>query len=113
MIVGMAVATTVPSRAATASAAMIPTAMTNCSGVIPMRRATAWWRRPGVESLAVGVTAVVSVVPVGVLDMADSLRFAPLASARTPAHARIDPWSEAKSGRSPVCGSAAPRAGDR
>ena len=41
MIVGMAVATTVPSRAATASAAMIPTAMTSCSGVIPILRATA------------------------------------------------------------------------
>ena len=47
MIVGMAVETTVPSRAATARADMMPTAMTNCSGVIPMRRATAWCRRTG------------------------------------------------------------------
>ena len=42
MMVGMAVETTVPSSAATARAAMIPAAMTNCSGVIPIRRATAW-----------------------------------------------------------------------
>ena len=44
MIVGMAVATTVESSAATARAAMMPAAMMNCSGVMPMRRATAWWR---------------------------------------------------------------------
>ena len=41
MMVGMAVDTTVPSRAATARADMIPAATTNCSGVMPMRRARA------------------------------------------------------------------------
>ena len=45
MIVGIAVETTVPSRAATARADMIPAATTNCSGVMPICRATAWWRR--------------------------------------------------------------------
>jgi hypothetical protein len=41
MMVGIAVETTVESRAATARADMTPTAMTSCSGVIPIRRATA------------------------------------------------------------------------
>ena len=41
MIVGMAVETTVLSRAATARAAITPAATTNCSGVMPIRRATA------------------------------------------------------------------------
>ena len=56
MIVGMAVETTVESSAATARADMIPTAITSCSGVMPMRRATAWWRRRPGPGGGVGVT---------------------------------------------------------